>query len=267
MKECKKAFTLIELLVVIAIIAIPVFASAREKARETQDVSNLKQLGLATLQYAQDYDEWTPVGITGGGDSGGEYTAPTSLWMWAIYPYVKSFAAYTDPDDSYGQICSYAYNNNTQGPMPTWTAPSVTAMLMDGTTAKTPQMSYPDHGLNQCFRIGIYAFNVIGNAGSSDDKKPGKGAGPRHGAHNQIAVLFADGHAKLSPPLHYDPSWVNPTLSTTMNAILPYADPSQALPAGAMGTMCTVAGTCASASLSGWDFQGPEYNGNGWWCW
>ncbi len=59
----RNAFTLIELLVVIAIIAIlaailfPVFAKAREKARQSSCQSNLKQLGLAAMQYAQDYDE------------------------------------------------------------------------------------------------------------------------------------------------------------------------------------------------------------------
>src|SRR5687767_15151350 len=61
------AFTLIELLVVIAIIAIvaailfPVFAQAREKARQASCQSNLRQLGLATLMYAQDYDEVFPL--------------------------------------------------------------------------------------------------------------------------------------------------------------------------------------------------------------
>src|SRR5579862_3599835 len=59
----QSGFTLIELLVVIAIIAIlaailfPVFAQAREKARQASCISNLKQLGLAFLQYEQDYDE------------------------------------------------------------------------------------------------------------------------------------------------------------------------------------------------------------------
>ncbi|MGM0494536.1 MAG: DUF1559 domain-containing protein [Armatimonadota bacterium] len=62
----RDGFTLIELLVVIAIIAIlaailfPVFARAREKARQTSCLSNLKQIMLGTLMYTQDYDERTP---------------------------------------------------------------------------------------------------------------------------------------------------------------------------------------------------------------
>ncbi len=61
-----EAFTLIELLVVIAVIWVlaailfPVFATAREKARQTMCRSNTKQLGLAFLQYTQDYDEVLP---------------------------------------------------------------------------------------------------------------------------------------------------------------------------------------------------------------
>src|SRR5689334_7244040 len=61
-----QAFTLIELLVVIGIIAIlaailfPVFAQAREKARNSSCISNLKQIGVACNMYAQDYDERLP---------------------------------------------------------------------------------------------------------------------------------------------------------------------------------------------------------------
>ena len=83
-------FTLIELLVVIAIIAIlaailfPVFAQAREKARQITCVSNEKQMGLAILQYVQDYDEYLPMSETM--DGGG--TARD--WQLTVQPYVKN---------------------------------------------------------------------------------------------------------------------------------------------------------------------------------
>ena len=86
----RQAFTLIELLVVIAIIAIlaailfPVFAQAREKARQTSCLSNLKQIGTALLMYVQDYDETLPLG---------SYMDPTNTsptpWMNIVDPYVK----------------------------------------------------------------------------------------------------------------------------------------------------------------------------------
>ncbi|MCW3099934.1 MAG: prepilin-type N-terminal cleavage/methylation domain, partial [Chthonomonadaceae bacterium] len=66
MQHRRTAFTLIELLVVIAIIAIlaailfPVFAQAREKARQTACLSNLRQIGTAVMMYTQDYDEVLP---------------------------------------------------------------------------------------------------------------------------------------------------------------------------------------------------------------
>ena len=91
----RKAFTLIELLVVIAIIAIlaailfPVFAQARERARMTSCLSNVKQIGLGILQYAQDYDERIPVvGLNG------QARGP---WMYQIYPYVKSTQIFNCP--------------------------------------------------------------------------------------------------------------------------------------------------------------------------
>jgi prepilin-type N-terminal cleavage/methylation domain-containing protein/prepilin-type processing-associated H-X9-DG protein len=89
----KKAlgFTLIELLVVIAIIAIlaailfPVFAQAREKARQISCVSNLKQIGIGTLMYAQDYDEtYMPCRDLDPAFGG------TAEWTVLIQPYIKN---------------------------------------------------------------------------------------------------------------------------------------------------------------------------------
>jgi prepilin-type N-terminal cleavage/methylation domain-containing protein/prepilin-type processing-associated H-X9-DG protein len=102
----RKGFTLIELLVVIAIIAIlaailmPVFAQAREKARQASCQSNLKQLGTAFLMYAQDYDERGALSIWRG-DCGGRpspacHTAPPSL----LEPYVKNDQVFLCPSDA-----------------------------------------------------------------------------------------------------------------------------------------------------------------------
>jgi len=88
-KSKKSGFNLIELLVVIAIIAIlaailfPVFAKVREKARQTTCLSNEKQMGLATLQYAQDYEEDYPLAQTT--NWGANYD-----WTLMISPYVKA---------------------------------------------------------------------------------------------------------------------------------------------------------------------------------
>ncbi|MDX1934109.1 MAG: DUF1559 domain-containing protein [Capsulimonadales bacterium] len=110
------AFTLIELLVVIAIIAIlaailfPVFAQAREKARQTSCLSNMKQMNTAVMMYVQDYDERFPnpamfcnrvanplnANDTPGGSAGiGRW--PT--WLWCIYPYIKNWDVYNCPSD------------------------------------------------------------------------------------------------------------------------------------------------------------------------
>lgn len=91
-----RGFTLIELLVVIAVIAIiaailfPVFARVREKARQTTCTSNLRQLGLGIIQYAQDNDEKFLPGC---------YQGPQT-WGCRIYPYVKNGSLYSCPDDT-----------------------------------------------------------------------------------------------------------------------------------------------------------------------
>lgn len=114
------AFTLIELLVVIAIIAIlaailfPVFAQAREKARQTNCASNFKQVMTASLQYNQDYDETWPISVPNNGVTNTGtftlYTVPESVlapapaspqtrssWGITLQPYIKSYQVYTCP--------------------------------------------------------------------------------------------------------------------------------------------------------------------------
>ena len=116
MTSSRKAFTLIELLVVIAIIAIlaailfPVFAKAREKARQSSCQSNMKQVALSLMQYNQDYDEtlvrWyydlgagngptDPLGSQWSG--GGRYS-----WQNLLYPYMKNAQIWVCPSKSGG---------------------------------------------------------------------------------------------------------------------------------------------------------------------
>ncbi len=92
----KSAFTLIELLVVIAIIAIlaailfPVFAQAREKARQTACLSNTKQIGTAFMMYTQDYDEYLPLTT---------YPLPSNSWTDQAQPYIKNRQLFRCPSD------------------------------------------------------------------------------------------------------------------------------------------------------------------------
>jgi prepilin-type N-terminal cleavage/methylation domain-containing protein/prepilin-type processing-associated H-X9-DG protein len=135
MRRTRRGFTLIELLVVIAIIAIlaailfPVFAKAREKARQAKCISNMKQLALATIMYAGDYDDHLPMiyywYITGGPTAAdfpdcqypGIATSLSGCYNWAtlINAYMRNRGVFTCPNWSTTQTY---YVGLTPPPLP-----------------------------------------------------------------------------------------------------------------------------------------------------
>jgi prepilin-type N-terminal cleavage/methylation domain-containing protein/prepilin-type processing-associated H-X9-DG protein len=103
----RRGFTLIELLVVIAIIAIlaailfPVFAKAREKARQASCSSNMKQIGLAILMYVQDYDEMYPM-LYHYRCAPAPTVAQGVTWKEIVQPYIKNTQIFACPSESLG---------------------------------------------------------------------------------------------------------------------------------------------------------------------
>jgi prepilin-type N-terminal cleavage/methylation domain-containing protein/prepilin-type processing-associated H-X9-DG protein len=213
----KKGFTLIELLVVIAIIAIlaailfPVFAKAREKARQSTCSSNLKQLGLSMLMYAQDYDEKLCVYYV---PASGSTPAGYQWHLCLLVPYIgtqtgKSSAGQAqataidaekmgvfrcpsaNPNYMNGHgvglangYTQYGVNSiiaaNSQSPTTKWVSPSSSFMLAD---ASVPQIKPP----------GTVQYNcAISKKTPGADNKNGFGA--RHS--DGVNVSFCDGHVK-----------------------------------------------------------------------
>ena len=192
----KRGFTLIELLVVIAIISIlaailfPVFARARENARRASCMSNIKNMGLAFMQYTQDYDERMPRTTTCGSatletgkPAGGACSTGGNLHLWhhSVYPYVKSPQAYLDPsvnrdwDGSYAARIPFGFNLGLTGvALASILTPAETLVLADS---------------DQTMASGNF-YIIDAKSDGTNWSQPD----PRH--LDTFNMVYADGHAK-----------------------------------------------------------------------
>jgi prepilin-type N-terminal cleavage/methylation domain-containing protein/prepilin-type processing-associated H-X9-DG protein len=191
----RHGFTLIELLVVIAIIAIlaailfPVFARAREKARQTACLSNVKQLSLAIQMYTQDYDEMLIPSRQGNVNG-------ALIWPAYLTPYVKNTQVFICPSaagqSQYGEIWQDRgplslglnrdledRNTNVAYALAVFQEPANNILLADSTPAATGTGSGGGRG-----------FQVQG------DRQPDtqSAIGSRHNQGTNVG--FLDGHAK-----------------------------------------------------------------------
>lgn len=175
----KRGFTLIELLVVIAIIAIlaailfPVFAKAREKARQSSCSSNLKQIGLAAMSYLQDYDEcMVHYSLTG-----------TGSWTNALAPYIKNTQLYICPSLP-NQALGYGYNYYYLGNG--GTAISVGMVVSPAETVSFADNAKDDNDAN----VSYSHINPPAQPTYTWVSRPS----PRH--NEGCNIVFVDGHVK-----------------------------------------------------------------------
>ncbi len=218
-------FTLIELLVVIAIIAIlaailfPVFAQAREKARQSSCASNLRQIGMAGLMYAGDYDEtlplyrYLPSGLIFWSGGRTSVSAPFDKSLGLIVPYIKSgeiqrCPSYTGGENlggsGYGMNSRLAFGRNAAGVPVTYGTPHPAAMAELSRPAETIFFG----------EAGIPDFPIPGMVGETIQiDPPGSGGSPTiHFRHQRFSnFVFCDGHLK-------------PVKQETFSAALPAAE-------------------------------------------
>ncbi len=191
----RKGFTLIELLVVIAIIAIlaailfPVFARAREKARQTSCLNNCKQMGVAALMYSQDYDERIIAAYSDLRPYGLRcdlFNTVLVYWPALMYPYVKNlhiFVCPSKPEGSFARWLSYGCNGwvvrsaRNAFKLPQIKYPAETVMFAD-----SDWTGRPDYGWSN-------SYNFQHSSWHCSSFVPAR--------HNGGAnYTFADGHAK-----------------------------------------------------------------------
>ena len=189
----KRGFTLIELLVVIAIIAIlaailfPVFAKAREKARQTSCLANTKQMGLAILMYAQDYDETICPYV----DS--NYNFAEMAWWVVINPYIMNEQIRKCPSrrgsgsSDYGVVYPHVSGVGNAKTLADIDYPAETGVLTE-TEGQSSATAAPGN-LYLCYCPFHYAEGSISWAYYHGIPYPG-----RHNEGNN--ACFVDGHAK-----------------------------------------------------------------------
>ncbi len=209
----RKGFTLIELLVVIAIIAIlaailfPVFARAREKARQTSCLSNVKELVLGMLMYAGDFDEMFPM-CRYPDDT--YYPSPidgvscTFSWPQLTHPYLKNAQVLECPSDerdrprytngSTTNMSRYSYGRNYSYFNGTGNKSSLVAGNIKMAQLQEPAGTIMIGEADDCNRCGPRSANWPGDGSISVDTQMGGYLDPRH--NDGMNFGFFDGHAK-----------------------------------------------------------------------